>query len=29
MLRGSVIIFTGLMSKFWLKRVLEPYRWVR
>ena len=28
MLRGSVVIFTGLMSKFWLKRKLEAFHWV-
>jgi len=27
MLRGSVVIFTGLLSKFWLKRVLVGYHW--
>lgn len=28
MLRGSVIIFTGLLSKFFLGRKLESFRWV-
>ncbi|EDQ92026.1 uncharacterized protein MONBRDRAFT_14488 [Monosiga brevicollis MX1] len=28
MLRGSVIIFTGLLSKFWLGRKLEGFRWM-
>eukprot|EP00730_Choanoeca_flexa_P013135 TRINITY_DN4998_c0_g1_i1.p1 TRINITY_DN4998_c0_g1~~TRINITY_DN4998_c0_g1_i1.p1 ORF type:complete len:378 (+),score=94.77 TRINITY_DN4998_c0_g1_i1:188-1321(+) len=28
MLRGSVIIFTGLLSKFFLGRKLEAYRWM-
>jgi hypothetical protein len=28
MLRGSVIIFTGLLSRFLLGRQLESYRWV-
>ncbi|KAH3767125.1 solute carrier family 35 member F6 [Pelomyxa schiedti] len=27
MLRGSIIIFTGILSKFFLKRKLLPYRW--
>jgi len=28
MLRGSIIIFTGILSRIFLKRVLLPYRWV-
>lgn len=28
MLRGSVVIFTGLLSKFWLKRKLVGYHWM-
>eukprot|EP01138_Halocafeteria_seosinensis_P001551 gb/GECG01001589.1/.p1 GENE.gb/GECG01001589.1/~~gb/GECG01001589.1/.p1 ORF type:complete len:387 (+),score=37.68 gb/GECG01001589.1/:1-1161(+) len=27
MLRGSVVIFTGIMSYFFLKRKLRPFRW--
>ena len=27
MLRGSIIIFTGILSKLFLKRVMLPYRW--
>lgn len=27
MLRGSVVIFTGLLSKYWLKRKLVSYHW--
>ncbi|EGD73187.1 transmembrane protein C2orf18 [Salpingoeca rosetta] len=27
MLRGSVIIFTGLLSRFWLKKPLKGYQW--
>ncbi len=28
MLRGSVIIFTGLLSRFYLRRELKSYQWV-
>lgn len=28
MLRGSVVIFTGLLSKFWLKNKLKGFHWV-
>lgn len=27
MLRGSIIIFTGILSKLFLKRVMLPFRW--
>eukprot|EP00049_Salpingoeca_infusionum_P005736 m.96216 g.96216 ORF g.96216 m.96216 type:complete len:385 (+) comp13070_c0_seq1:264-1418(+) len=27
MLRGSVIIFTGLLSRVWLKKLLKGYQW--
>ena len=27
MLRGSIIIFTGILSKLFLKRTMLPYRW--
>ena len=29
MLRGAVIIFTGILSRVWLKRQLNKERWVR
>eukprot|EP00056_Hartaetosiga_gracilis_P014334 m.240305 g.240305 ORF g.240305 m.240305 type:complete len:385 (-) comp14849_c0_seq1:331-1485(-) len=28
MLRGAVVIFTGLLSKFWLKNKLKNYHWL-
>lgn len=28
MLRGAVIIFTGLMARFLLKHKLKPFQWV-